>query len=63
MLSKALKRANEAVILDNEQNYFEAVSAYGEACELLDLVMARTVAETERAKLTSIVSYGTIGEM
>lgn len=56
ILSRALKRANEAVLLDNEQNYIQAVTAYEEACGLLDLVMERTHAETERAKLTSIVS-------
>lgn len=60
MLSKALKRANEAVHLDNEQDYQAAINAYEEACSLLDAVLARTSTETERKKLTSIVSCGII---
>ncbi|KAI9668397.1 MAG: hypothetical protein M1831_001151 [Alyxoria varia] len=54
MLSKALQRANEAVHLDNEQKYTQAVTAYGEACELLDSVMSRTSSEDDKGKLTAI---------
>ena len=55
MLSKALQRANEAVHLDNEQKYSQAVTAYGEACDLLDSVMSRTSSEDDKGKLTAIV--------
>lgn len=56
MLSKALQRANEAVLLDNEQNYSDAVSAYQEACNLLNQVMGRSSSDDDKRKLTAIRS-------
>ena len=56
ILSKALSRANDAVNLDNEQDYVSAVSAYEEACRLLDTVMSQTTVEYERQKLRTIVN-------
>lgn len=56
MLSKALGKANTAVQLDNAQNYEGAREAYVEACDLLQLVLARTTGEEDRKKLEAIVS-------
>ncbi|KAH0543284.1 hypothetical protein FGG08_002347 [Glutinoglossum americanum] len=56
MLSKALQKANTAVLLDNAQNYEGAVEAYGDACDLLQQVMSRTNGEEEKRKLQAIRS-------
>jgi len=56
MLSKALQRANDAVLLDNSQSYDDAMSAYDEACGLLLHVMGRTAGEDDKLKLSAIVS-------
>lgn len=61
MLSKALQKANTAVLLDNAQNFEGAVLAYSEACELLQQVMMRTSGEDDRAKLEAIVSLNLSG--
>ena len=53
-LTRALRRANEAVRSDNEQDYVEAGNAYREACSLLDSVMSKTTNEHDRQKLTTI---------
>ncbi|RJE21151.1 hypothetical protein PHISCL_06526 [Aspergillus sclerotialis] len=42
MLSKALQKANTAVLLDNAANFEGAMDAYNEACQLLQLVMFRS---------------------
>ncbi|PIA96419.1 hypothetical protein CB0940_10813 [Cercospora beticola] len=58
MLSKALQKANTAVLLDNAQNYEGALEAYGDACDLLTQVMARTSGEEDQRKLDAIrVTY------
>lgn len=56
MLSKALQKANTAVLLDNAQNFEGAMQAYSEACELLQQVMARSSGDDDRRKLEAIVS-------
>ncbi|KAK4613507.1 hypothetical protein CLAFUW4_09455 [Fulvia fulva] len=58
MLSKALQKANTAVLLDNAQNYEGALEAYGDACGLLMQVMERTSGEDDKRKLDAIrVTY------
>lgn len=54
MLSKALAKANTAVQLDNAQNYQSARQSYGEACDLLQHVLARTTGEEDKKKLEAI---------
>lgn len=55
MLSKALQKANTAVLLDNATNFEGAIEAYNDACQLLQQVMHRTSGD-ERQKLEEIVS-------
>lgn len=55
MLSKALQKANTAVLLDNAANYEGAIEAYLDACDLLSHVMYRADGE-EKHKLEDIVS-------
>lgn len=57
MLSKALQKANHAVLLDNAQNLEGAIDAYGEACALLQQVMARSSGDDDRKKLEAVVSF------
>ncbi|EDN94723.1 hypothetical protein SS1G_10597 [Sclerotinia sclerotiorum 1980 UF-70] len=54
MLSKALQKANTAVLLDNAQNYEGAMQAYSEACNLLQQVMSRSSGDEDRRKLEAI---------
>ncbi|GAM85705.1 hypothetical protein ANO11243_037130 [Dothideomycetidae sp. 11243] len=54
MLSKALEKANTAVLLDNAQNFGAALDAYNDACMLLEQVMDRTTGPEDRAKLDAI---------
>ncbi|EAW06264.1 uncharacterized protein ACLA_079480 [Aspergillus clavatus NRRL 1] len=55
MLSKALQKANTAVLLDNAANFEGAMEAYNDACQLLQLVMRRSNGgEDERLKLQEI---------
>lgn len=56
MLSKALQKAKQAVVLDNARNVEGAKDAYMEACSLLLQVMSRCSGEEERRKLEAIVS-------
>ena len=56
MLSKALQKANNAVLLDNAQNFQGAMHAYSEACSLLQQVMMRSSGEEDKRKLEAIVS-------
>ena len=56
LLSKALQKAHQAVLLDNAQNFEGAVEAYSDACELLHQVLIRSTADEERKKLDQIVS-------
>ena len=56
MLSKALQKANHAVLLDRAENYEGAMDAYGEACDLLLQVMLRSSGDEDRKKLEEIVS-------
>lgn len=57
MLSKALQKANTAVLLDNAANFEGAMEAYNDACQLLQLVMLRSNGgEDEKLKLQEIVS-------
>jgi hypothetical protein len=60
MLSRALKRANDAVGLDNAQDYAGAVKAYEEACECLKEVMRHSSNNEDREKLQQIVSQASI---
>ena len=55
MLSKALAKAKHAVLLDNAQNFEGAMSAYGDACALLQQVMNRSSGEDDRKKLEAVV--------
>ncbi|KMU79974.1 hypothetical protein CISG_08134 [Coccidioides immitis RMSCC 3703] len=48
MLSKALQKANTAVLLDNAANYEGAIDAYSDAC---DLLMQRTTYTTRITEL------------
>lgn len=58
MLSKALQKANTAVLLDNAQNFEGALEAYGDACNLLQQVMDRSSGEDDQRKLAAIkVTY------
>lgn len=58
MLSRALQKANTAVLLDNAQNFEGAMEAYGDACRLLQQVMLRSSGEDDRRKLEAIrVTY------
>lgn len=54
MLSKALEKANTAVLLDNAMNYEGAFNAYEDACRLLQFVMERTSGADDRRKLDAI---------
>lgn len=56
MLSKALQKANTAVLLDNAQNFEAAMQAYAEACGLLEQVMTRSSGDEDKRKLEAIVS-------
>jgi hypothetical protein len=56
MLSKALQKANTAVLLDNAQNFEGAMEAYADACHLLQQVMDRSAGDEDRRKLEAIVS-------
>jgi MIT (microtubule interacting and transport) domain len=56
MLSKALAKANTAVLLDNAQNIEGAIEAYAEACDLLQQVMMRSSDADDRKKLSAIQS-------
>ena len=55
MLSKALQKANHAVLLDNAQNFEGAVDAYADACALLQQVMQRSSGDEDRRKLEAVV--------
>lgn len=58
MLSKALQKANTAVLLDHAQNFEGAMEAYGDACKLLQQVMVRSSGEEDKRKLEAIrVTY------
>ncbi|KAL8725712.1 MAG: hypothetical protein Q9181_006308 [Wetmoreana brouardii] len=54
MLSKALQKANHAVLLDNAQNFEGAMDAYADACALLQRVMLRSSGDEDRKKLESV---------
>ncbi|PNS20736.1 hypothetical protein CAC42_2981 [Sphaceloma murrayae] len=54
MLSKALEKANTAVLLDNAQNFPMALAAYSDACRLLEHVMERTSGPDDKTKLDAI---------
>ncbi|KAI9762557.1 MAG: hypothetical protein M4579_000360 [Chaenotheca gracillima] len=54
MLSKALQKANTAVLLDNAQNFEGAIDAYKDACGLLQKVMSKSSANEEKKKLEAI---------
>jgi len=56
MLSKALAKANQAVLLDNAQNIQGATEAYVEACDILEQVMLRSSDIDDRKKLAAIRS-------
>jgi MIT (microtubule interacting and transport) domain len=56
MLSRALQKAHQAVLLDNAGNFEGAIDSYGDACELLHQVLIRSTADEERRKLDQIVS-------
>ncbi|GAB7360878.1 hypothetical protein MBLNU230_g0864t1 [Neophaeotheca triangularis] len=54
MLSKALQKANTAVLLDKAQNFDGALEAYGDACALLQQVMDRSSGADDKRKLEAI---------
>lgn len=54
MLSKALQKANTAVLLDNAQNFEAALEAYSDACRLLQQVMDRSSGAEDKRKLDAI---------
>lgn len=55
MLSKALQKANQAVLLDNALNFEGAMDAYQDACNLLKQVMSRSSTEDDKRKLDAVV--------
>jgi MIT (microtubule interacting and transport) domain len=55
MLSRALQKANTAVLLDNAQNFEGAIDAYADACHLLQQVMQGSTGGEDRKKLEAIV--------
>ena len=57
LLSKALAKANHAVVLDGKQNVEGAILAYGDACNLLRQVMVRSSGEDDRKKLEAVVGH------
>ena len=60
MLSKALQKANTAVLLDNAQNFEAALEAYSDACRLLQQVMDRSSGAEDKRKLDAIkITYTT----
>lgn len=60
MLSKALQKANTAVLLDNAQNFEAALEAYSDACRLLQQVMDRSSGTEDKRKLDAIkITYTT----
>lgn len=62
MLSRALQKANNAVQLDNNQDFTGARQAYAEACDLLHQVLQRTSADEDKRKLDAIVSGNLAGK-
>lgn len=56
ILSKALQKANHAVLLDNAQNFVGAMDAYADACTLLQRVMSTSATDEDREKLEAVVS-------
>ena len=56
ILSKALQKANHAVLLDNAQNFEGAMEAYADACTLLRRVMSTSSTDEDRQKLEAVVS-------
>ncbi|KAF2655125.1 hypothetical protein K491DRAFT_436831 [Lophiostoma macrostomum CBS 122681] len=54
MLSRALQKANAAVLLDNAQKFEGATEAYEDSCKLLQQVMIRTPSEDDRRKVDAI---------
>lgn len=56
LLSKALAKANHAVVLDGKANIEGAILAYGDACTLLRQVMIRSSGDEDRRKLEAVVS-------
>ena len=54
VLSRALAKANTAVLLDNAHNFEGAIEAYAEACQLLHQAMHRTSGEADKKKLETI---------
>lgn len=54
MLSKALAKANQAVLLDNAQDIQGAIRAYVEACDILEEVMLKSSDNEDRKKLSAI---------
>ena len=59
LLSKALAKANHAVVLDGKQNIEGAILAYNDACTLLRQVMIRSSGDDDRKKLEAVVSQAT----
>jgi MIT (microtubule interacting and transport) domain len=57
MLSRALQKANTAVLLDNAQNFEGAMEAYADACHLLQQVMRGSTRDEDKKKLKAIVRY------
>lgn len=61
MLSKALQKANTAVLLDNAANFEGAMKAYDDACQLLQLVLlSSNGSHDEKLKLQEICDTYTI---
>ena len=54
MLSRALAKANTAVLLDNAHNFAGAIEAYADACVLLGQVMLHSSGSEDRKKLETI---------
>ncbi|KAL9125468.1 MAG: hypothetical protein Q9217_005333 [Psora testacea] len=54
LLSKALAKANHAVVLDGRQNVEGAILAYSDACNLLRQVMVRSSGQDDRRKLEAV---------
>ncbi|CAI6340021.1 unnamed protein product [Periconia digitata] len=54
ILSRALQKANTAVLLDNAENFQGAIEAYSDSCELLQQVSFKSNVDADKKKVESI---------
>ena len=56
LLEEALHKANNAVFFDHQQNYEDAIRAYGESCSLLGQVMRTSLDAEDKRNIEAVVS-------